>query len=69
MCEWIPVKERLPEERSSVLTTIHIAGKEPKVRSGWYQHGLFMNDNGDVWFSTDKEVIAWMPLPKGYKES
>ena len=65
---WIPVNERLPEEMTRVLTTIKVPSREPKVRSGIYSNGLFMNDNGDVWRSTDKEIKAWMPLPEGYQE-
>lgn len=68
MSNWIPTKEGLPDDQSHVLTTIKIPrkGRIPKVRSGWYQDGLFMNDNGDTWQSTDKEVVAWMYSPKPY---
>ena len=69
MCGWIPCSERLPNDMTYVLTTIHIPGREPVVRSGVYENGLFHNDNGDVWKATDREVLAWLPLPEPYKAS
>ena len=63
--EWIPCSERLPEENMTrVLTTVKTSRKGLNVRSGTYHDGLFMNDNGDVWEATDKELKAWMPLPE-----
>lgn len=64
--KWIPCSEKLPENKSYVLTTIYIPGRQPHARSGWYQDGFFHNDNGDVWRTTDREVIAWQPLPQPY---
>jgi hypothetical protein len=66
--QWIPVSERLPENKSYVLTTIYIPGRQPHARSGWFENGLFMNDNGDTWKSTDREVCAWLPLPEPWRE-
>lgn len=61
---WIPCSERLPEyDMCRTLTTINT-----HVKSGYYYKGLFYNDNGDTWKATDKEVIAWMPLPEPYAE-
>ena len=64
---WIPCSERLPEEMTHVLTTIKMPFKEPKVRSGIYSHDLFMNDNGDVWRTTEEEIKAWQYSPEPYK--
>ena len=64
---WIPVSERLPQDKTYVLTTIYIPGRQPHARSGWYQDELFHNDNGDTWKATDIEVTAWTPLPTPYK--
>jgi len=66
---WIPVSERLPEDKTYVLTTIKVPNRIAHARSGWYQGGFFQNDNGDVWKATDREVVAWMPLPEPYKAS
>lgn len=62
--KWIPVTEALPEDGERVLTTIEVGSRGKRVRSGTYFKSLFQCDNGDVWTVTDKEVIAWMPLPE-----
>ena len=69
---WIPcTPETMPKNKSNVLTVIYIPGRQAHIRSGWYEDGLFMNDNGDTWKATDKEVVGWMyqpKLPKPYRE-
>ena len=65
--QWIPCSEMLPENYERVLTTISIPNRESKVRSGYYHNGLFSNDNGDCWNSTDREVKGWCKLPEPYK--
>jgi hypothetical protein len=65
--EWIPTSERLPEDKTYVLTTIHVNGRQPHARSGFYHGGFFHNDNGDTWKATDRPLKAWMPLPEPYK--
>lgn len=65
---WINPKEALPKEDSYVLVTIQIPKREPKVRSSFYQNGYFINDNGDFWKESDREVKAWMYSPEPYKE-
>ena len=66
---WIPCAERLPEEDMlRTLTTIRTPHKGTNVRSGHFYKGFFFNDNGDTWNVTDKEVLAWMPLPEPYQE-
>ena len=66
--QWIPCKEKLPDDRSYILTTIQVPGRQPHVRSGWYQGRYFMNDNGDTWYCSDMEVKAWRLSPEPYME-
>lgn len=61
---WIPVSEGLPEDKTYVLVTIAVRGRQPHCRSSWYQTGAFHNDNGDYWRADEPEVVAWMPLPE-----
>ena len=68
---WIPCSRELPKNKSYVLTIIYIPGRQAHIRSGWYEDGIFLNDNGDTWNATDKEVVGWMyqpKLPKPYRE-
>ena len=55
---WIPCSERLPDNKTYVLTTIQVSGRQPHARSGFYHDGFFHNDNGDTWKATDREVRA-----------
>ena len=64
--KWIPVIEALPEDMDRLLVTIVRPNGEKRVRSGDYFKGYFMMDNGDTWKETDKEILAWMPLPEPY---
>lgn len=61
--KWIPAEEVLPKDMDRILATIVRSDDEKRVRSGHYYKGLFMMDNGDTWNATDKEILAWMPLP------
>lgn len=65
--KWIKRTDRLPEDKTYVLTTIKVPNRVAHARSGWYECGFFHNDNGDTWRATDMEVKAWMPLPEPYK--
>ena len=65
---WIPVTERLPEDMTRVLVTIYTKDKGYKVRSSYYSHRYFNNDNGDSWKVGEAPLLAWMPMPEPYKE-
>jgi len=62
---WIPVSEKLPEEKQSVLVwcpqykNIYCAYLE---KEQWWIFGAFVQ-------IVPNEVIAWMPLPEPYAES
>jgi hypothetical protein len=62
---WIPVSERLPEDKQSVLVwcpqykNIYCAYLE---KERWWIFGAFVQ-------IVPNEVVAWMPLPLPYKAS
>ena len=60
--EWIPVSERLPEDYIHVLCQFYLGG----MGECYLAHGAFHVVGGVV--MTCNEVVAWMPLPKPYKE-
>lgn len=64
--KWIPVTERLPEESDDYLIT-NIAGD---VEMAYFAHpkdyAISKGEWREIWYEDD--VIAWMPLPKSYKE-
>lgn len=67
LMSWFPVTKALPNDMDKLLVTIVRSDGEKRVRSGHYYKGYFMMDNGDTWNETDKEVLAWMPLPEPYR--
>lgn len=62
---WIPVTERLPEDKQAVLVwcpqykNIYCAYLE---KEQWWIFGAFVQ-------IVPNEVVAWMPLPSVYKEN
>lgn len=58
---WIPVTERLPETYKSVLTTAK--GRGSRVRENF-----LINAARGEWSYDTYSVLAWMPLPKPYRE-
>lgn len=78
---WIPCTERLPEDGIYLVTVERIAGK-PRIETKSFAKDLHRVDDFSFrkhkcgWYDYDSEygcwedtnVIAWMPLPKPYKE-
>lgn len=65
--EWIPCSERLPEKGEVVLIT----NGKGNVRCGQYRSEHDVRDGTHYWWwkgKTVESVIAWMPLPKPYRE-
>ena len=72
---WVPVNERLPEIANEVLVTVRY--KYRKKEYVYVDLGRLYGDKKHGWvcasddYKIDKgreEIIAWMPLPKPYKE-
>lgn len=71
--EWIPVSERLPEEKINPVTHDF---EEVPCTTIWgdvrhYKYGTAIgHDKAHFWHGfgiMDEEVVAWMPLPEPYK--
>ena len=54
--KWVPVTERLPDEKQRVLVRCKIVG----TTAGWRLWGKWMTDMGDG----GGEITHWMPLPE-----
>ena len=68
---WIPVEERLPEEKTSVLVQWEKYDRHLNVTLT-YLDVMWMDDAEDVVFETingipNGRVIAWRPLPEPYR--
>ena len=57
--EWIPVTERLPEDRQKVLVTTESGNVQILLWNQWFQTQTRYPKT---------EVIAWQPLPEPYKK-
>lgn len=65
---WIPCSERLPEDCVMCLVTLD---------NGDVCLGVYRNDDGEwlsrmsqgqIWYTSSNNIIAWMPLPEPYKK-
>ena len=78
--QWIPCSERLPEEEGEYLVTFNDKWYGPKVRILWYGTPFDIILDQDKWvfycdqdygfetFAPGKLVVAWMQMPKPYKD-
>ncbi len=60
---WIPCSERLPDEAGTYMVTDY-AGGISEVATDEY----FCRDDGKPVWMYSQNVVAWMPLPKPWKE-
>ena len=60
---WIPCSERCPEQSGWYLVSL----KNGNVQKAWYRVAP-INQGGSYWRSPIKRPLAWMPLPKPYRE-
>lgn len=58
--KWIPCSERLPKKDGLYLVSVINDHNRRYSKTCWY-HGH------EKWFAR-QDVVAWMPLPKPYKE-
>lgn len=68
---WIPVEERLPEERKEVLAqfVVRVRHTNWQVDEAIYIHTLYYEEGhwkSFNWIPNGK-VVAWQPLPNPYK--
>ena len=69
---WIPVSERLPEDSGEYFVTVIDEDVETYKHTGiaWYAHPKDYDVEEGEWreLMIDEKVIAWMSLPKAYRE-
>lgn len=75
--KWIPVTERLPEEETDVLVSVHFDGhKGPTVDLPSSDYVEIASHVDGIWSSLSDEykiawnkhhVVAWMPTPEPWK--
>lgn len=77
---WIPVSEKFPEEHKTIIGSDVFIDPSDKVlvqmKSGWMHVTRYWGSREryknrpwiDLNYPTTDEVIAWMPLPKRYKD-
>lgn len=58
---WIPCNERLPEDNTDVIVCFY-SGTVTEMR--YWGNGIFQG----IYEHTTKVIVAWMPLPKPYRE-
>lgn len=59
--QWIPCSERLPEDNTDVIVCFY-SGTVTEMR--YWGNGIFQG----IYEHTTKVIVAWMPLPKPYRD-
>lgn len=59
--KWIPCSEKMPEDNTDVIVCFY-SGTVTEMR--YWGNGIFQG----IYEHTAKTIVAWMPLPKPYKE-
>lgn len=69
---WIPVSEKLPEDSGEYLVSVIYEEDEEYKQVGvaWFAHPKDYDIKDGEWreLMINEKVIAWMPLPKAYRE-
>lgn len=65
--QWIPVSERLPEEKGRYLVYYTLCGTVRDIRTAMFYPGGWLEWDVDG-IAGIARVISWMPLPEPYKE-
>ncbi len=72
---WIPTSERLPKDSGEYLVSVIDEYNENQryykaVEVAWFAHKKDYDIKESEWreLGIDETVIAWMPLPKAYRE-
>lgn len=67
--KWIDVKDKLPEKGCDVFVVIK--GKDDSTYAGlrWRSeyNDVVVDENGFAIYPSEKEVIAWLPIPDIFK--
>ena len=70
--KWIPCSERLPDEDGQYLITVKYKHVNNSYDDIYAEHGEWFDGKWDMFClghcGEVEGIIAWMPLPKPYKE-